>query len=107
MGGGLEGSLMEQQLPVSDNQAAAAIARIGARRRNRRLAVCLLAILGSACGYVLSLGPLLMIVGNRSLPPAVDVVIKIFYAPLAWAIMRFPIVETFYKRYFELIGVDL
>ncbi len=107
MGVGPEGSQMGQQLPEADDRAADAIARIGTRRRNRRLAVFLLAILGSACGYVLSLGPLLMFVGNRSLPPAVDAVIRVVYAPLVWAMMRFPVVENFYKRYFELIGVDL
>lgn len=104
---GPEGSQMRQRLPDADDPAVDAIARVGARRRNRRLAIFVLAILGSACGYVLSLGPLLMVVGDRSLPPAIDAVIRVVYAPLVWAMMRFPLVENFYKRYFELIGVDL
>lgn len=104
---GPEDSLMQRHQSAANDHATIAIARSRARSRNRRLAVYLLMMVSSGCGYFLSLGPLLMIIGNRSLPPAVDTIIKIVYAPLVWAMATFPIVENFYKRYFELIGVDL
>lgn len=104
---GPEGSPMQRQLPEAEDQATVAIARIGTGLRHRWLAVYLMVIVGSVCGYLLSLGPFLMMSRNRSLPPEVEATAQVFFAPLVWAIMQFPIVENFYKRYFELIGVDL
>jgi len=102
-----EGRPMQQQLlPVSD-PAGTAIAQSESRRRKRRSLVYLLLVASAAIGYILSPGPFLLMTHHYSPPPAIEPVVRLYFAPIGWAMSRFPIVEDFYKRYFELIGVDL
>ena len=90
----------------SEDPAEIWIARVSARRRRRQYMLLITVLLAMSVGYVLSPGILRSLEQNNLLPPAIHPILDFVLFPLEWAYERSEFVQSCYRGYFVLIGVD-